>query len=591
MANEMKPRSHEVTDGNERAPARAMLRAVGMTDDDWGKTQVGVASSWNEVTPCNMPLDRLAKRAKEGVRGSGGFPFEFVTIAVSDGISMGHEGMRASLVSREVIADSVETVMHAERFDALVAFGRLRQEPARDDDGRRTAQRAVGVRLRRLDHAGAPQRARRSTSSACSRLSAPARRARSRVTSSVRSSGRRARPRARAQGCSPRTRWPSIGGGDRHVAARQCIAARCRPAPRRRRLCRGRSGDEPRSRLGIRPRQIMTKEAFENAIAVTNGARRIDERGAASPRDRERGQGRAVARRLQPGGVLASPHIADIKPGGRFHMADLDAVGGVPVVMKHLLDAGLLHGDCLTVTGKTMAENLAALDPPAPDGAWSHPLTAPIHTEGGLVILRGSLAPNGSVVKVAGLTQDQLHFDGHCSRVRRRGRRDGGDPRRPDRARHRARHPLRRPEGRAGHARDARGHRRAEGRGPRRATARSSPTAGSRVAHGASASATSRPRPSTAGRSRSSATATASSSTCTPRRSTSWSTTPSWPAGARSGSCPSRATRQACWRSSHGWSPEPRGRDHRGVSPGDLRDVCRRGVRSRPPRRCGSIAR
>src|SRR3981081_4324191 len=122
MASDMKPRSHEVTDGFERAPARAMLRAVGMTDADWDKPQVGVASSWNEVTPCNMPLDRLAKRSKVGVRDAGGFPVEFVTIAVSDGISMGHEGMRASLVSRVVIADSVETVMHAERFDALLAF-------------------------------------------------------------------------------------------------------------------------------------------------------------------------------------------------------------------------------------------------------------------------------------------------------------------------------------------------------------------------------------------------------------------------------------------------------------------------------------
>src|SRR5436305_7961167 len=118
----MKPRSHEVTDGFERAPARAMLRAIGMTDDDWDKSQVGVCSSWNEVTPCNMPLDRLAKRAKEGVRSAGAFPIEFMTIAVSDGISMGHEGMRASLVSREIIADSVETVMHAERFDAMVTL-------------------------------------------------------------------------------------------------------------------------------------------------------------------------------------------------------------------------------------------------------------------------------------------------------------------------------------------------------------------------------------------------------------------------------------------------------------------------------------
>src|SRR3954454_9167713 len=122
MPDPMKPRSYEVTDGDNRAPARAMLRAIGMTDDDWGKSQIGVCSSWNEVTPCNLPLDRLAKKAKEGVRAAGAFPIEFTTIAVSDGISMGHEGMRASLVSREVIADSVETVMHAERFDAMVTL-------------------------------------------------------------------------------------------------------------------------------------------------------------------------------------------------------------------------------------------------------------------------------------------------------------------------------------------------------------------------------------------------------------------------------------------------------------------------------------
>src|SRR5437762_13563864 len=122
MSNPMKPRSFEVTDGFERAPVRAMLRAIGMTDDDWDKPQVGVASSWNEVTPCNLPLDRLAKRGKDGIRQAGGFPIEFVTIAVSDGISMGHEGMRASLVSREIIADSVEVMMHAERLDGMVTF-------------------------------------------------------------------------------------------------------------------------------------------------------------------------------------------------------------------------------------------------------------------------------------------------------------------------------------------------------------------------------------------------------------------------------------------------------------------------------------
>ena len=265
----MKPRSYEVTDGFERAPARAMLRAIGMTDDDWDKPQVGVASSWNEVTPCNLPLDRLAKRAKEGVRAAGGFPIEFTTIAVSDGISMGHEGMRASLVSREVIADSVETVMHAERFDALGHLRRLRQVAARHAHGRGPAQPAVGVPLRRLDPARAAATARRSTS--C------------RVFEAVGASAagpidrRRAR-RDRAQrlpdrglaapACSPPTPWRRSA---RRSACR-CPARRRAPAVDRRRDDFAYASGEAVMRLlraGIRPRQIMTKEAFENAIAVT----------------------------------------------------------------------------------------------------------------------------------------------------------------------------------------------------------------------------------------------------------------------------------------------------------------------------------
>ena len=170
----MKPRSREVTDGYERAPARAMLRAIGMTDDDWDKPQVGVASSWNEVTPCNLPLDRLAKQAKEGVREAGGYPIEFVTIAVSDGISMGHEGMRASLVSREVIADSVETGDARRTFRRHGHLRRLRQVPARHAHGRRSGQPAGGVPLRRVDPAGPRDRtARLSTSPASSRRSEP----------------------------------------------------------------------------------------------------------------------------------------------------------------------------------------------------------------------------------------------------------------------------------------------------------------------------------------------------------------------------------------------------------------------------------
>ena len=155
----MKPRSHEVTDGPTRAPARAMLRAVGMGDGDWDKPQIGVASSWNEVTPCNLPR-RLARRAKDGVRGAGGFPFEFVTIAVSDGISMGHEGMRASLVSREVIADSVETVMHAERFDGMVTLAGCDKSLPGYAHGGGPPQPPERVPLRRLDPARAGSRDR-----------------------------------------------------------------------------------------------------------------------------------------------------------------------------------------------------------------------------------------------------------------------------------------------------------------------------------------------------------------------------------------------------------------------------------------------
>ena len=262
--------------------------------------------------------------------------------------------------------------------------------------------------------------------------------------------------------------------------------------------------------LGIRPRQIMTKEAFENAIAVTMALGGSTNAVLHLLAIANEARGRARARRLQRGGARASPHIADMKPHGRFHMVDLDAVGGVPVVMRHLLDAGLLHGDCLTVTGKTMAENLAALVPPEPDGAVVHPLSDPIHPEGGIVMLSGSLAPKGSVVKVAGIDARPAALRGTGPRVRRRGRRDGGDPRRTHRARRRRRHPLRRPQGRARDARDARGHRRDEGCRPRRRlrARHRRPVLGWHA--GASASATSRPRPSTAARSRSCATAIAS---------------------------------------------------------------------------------
>ncbi len=406
---DIKHRSREVTEGIERAPARAMLRAIGMTDDDWGKAQVGVCSSWNEVTPCNMPLGRLAKRAKDGVRAAGGFPIEFTTIAVSDGISMGHEGMHASLVSREVIADSVETVMHAERLDALVTLAGcdkslpgMLMAAARlnvpsifiyggsilpgQHDGRAldivSVFEAVGARAVGAigaDELDAIERNACPTEGSCAGM----------FTANTMAAI------SEALGMSlPGSASPAAVDGRRDDSAYASGEAVVHLLER-----------------GIRPRQILTKEAFENAIAVTmalggstNAVLHLLAIAFEAEVELELEDFNRVAARV--------PHIADTRPHGRYHMVDLDRVGGVPVVLKHLLDAGLLHGDCLTVTGQTMAENLDALAPPAPDGEVVHALSDPIHAIGGIAVLQGSLAPKGAVVKVAGI--DQLRFEGRA---------------------------------------------------------------------------------------------------------------------------------------------------------------------------------
>jgi dihydroxy-acid dehydratase len=402
-----RPRSTDVTEGFERAPARAMLRAVGMTEEDFGKPQIGVVSSWNEVTPCNLPLARLARLAKEGVRAAGAFPIEFTTIAVSDGISMGHEGMRASLVSREVIADSVETVMHAERFDAMVTFagcdkslpgmvmaaarldlptvfcyggtilpGRL---DGRDVDikdvfeavGARAAGTIDDARLHAVEAAACP------TEGSCGGM----------YTANTMAAAVEALGLALPGSASP----PAVD------ARRAALARAC--------------GETVVAALDadLRPRRILTKEALENAIAVvmavggsTNAVLHLlaiahEARVELTLDDFDR-----VGRRV--------PHVVDSRPHGRFLMTDIDAVGGIPVVMRMLLDAGLLHGDALTVTGRTLAENLDELGPPAPDGEVIHDLDHAIHADGGLAVLHGSLAPDGAVVKIAGL--DELRFQG-----------------------------------------------------------------------------------------------------------------------------------------------------------------------------------
>jgi dihydroxy-acid dehydratase len=411
---DIKPRSRTVTDGLEATAARGMLRAVGMGDEDFAKPQIGVASSWNEITPCNLSLDRLAKAVKNGVHAAGGYPLEFGTISVSDGISMGHVGMHYSLVSREIIADSVETVMEAERLDGSVLLAGcdkslpgMLMAAARLDlasvflyagsimpgsvDGKDVtiidAFEAVGACVRGLisrDEVDRIERAICPGEGACGGM----------YTANTMASA------AEALGMS-------IPGS----AAPPAV-------DRRRDGFAHRSGEAVVTMLkrGITARQIMTREAFENAIAVvmafggsTNAVLHLlaiaNEAGVELTMDDFARIGKKV------------PHLGDLKPFGRFVMNDVDKIGGVPVVMKALLDAGLIHGDCLTVTGRTVAENLADINPPDVDGKIIRALSEPIHPTGGITILHGSLAPEGAVVKSAGFDDTVIEgtarvFDG-----------------------------------------------------------------------------------------------------------------------------------------------------------------------------------
>jgi len=404
---DLKPRSRDVTDGMERAPNRAMLRAVGMTDDDWEKPQIGIASSWNEITPCNMSLKRLALKAKEGVFAAGGFPMEFGTISVSDGISMGHEGMRASLVSREVIADSVETVMHAERLDGSVTFAGcdkslpgMLMAAARLDLANVFVYAGSILPGRVGDHDVTIQDAFEGVG-AC---------ALGRITrAELDEIERQACPGEGAcGGMFTANTMASVG-----EALGMSLPGSAAPAAvdRRRDEYSFRSGEAVVEllRQGITARDIMTKHAFENAIAVvmalggsTNAVLHL----LAIAREAE------VELSIDDFNRVGdrTPHLADVKPFGRYVMNDIDRIGGVPVVMRELLEAGLLHGDALTVTGQTVAENLAELAPPEPDGKILHPVSAPIHPTGGLMILKGSLAPEGSVIKAASI--DKPVFEG-----------------------------------------------------------------------------------------------------------------------------------------------------------------------------------
>jgi dihydroxy-acid dehydratase len=396
-----------VTDGIHAAPARGMFRAVGMGDDDFAKPQIGVASSWNEITPCNLSLQRLAQAVKNGVHAAGGYPLEFGTISVSDGIAMGHEGMHFSLVSREVIADSVETVMMAERLDGSVLLAGcdkslpgMMMAAARLDlasvflyagsimpgqvDGRDVtiidAFEAVGACLAgkisreevdRIERAICPGEGACGGMYTANTMAAVA---------------------------------EAIGMSLPGSAAPPAV-------DRRRDGFAHRSGEAVVNLLreGITARQVMTMEAFENAITVvmalggsTNAVLHLLAMAREAEVDLTIGDFNRIGDRV--------PHLGDLKPFGRYVMNDVDKVGGIPVVMKALLDAGLMNGDALTVTGKTMAENLAELSPPSLDDDVLRSLDRPIHKTGGLTILTGSLAPEGAVVKSAGF--DDSTFTG-----------------------------------------------------------------------------------------------------------------------------------------------------------------------------------
>jgi len=399
----MKPRSGIVTDGLERAPNRGMLRAVGMGDDDWVKPQIGIASSWNEITPCNLSLDRLAKASKQGVIDAGGFPMQFGTISVSDGISMGHEGMHFSLVSREVIADSVETVMQAERFDGMVTFAGcdkslpgMMMAAARIDvasvfvyagstlpgslDGKDVtiidAFEAVGACARGLitkERVDQIERAICPGEGACG-------------------------------GMYTANTMASIG----EAIGLSLPGSAAPPAVDRRRdafAVKSGAAVVELIRQGITTRDILTKRAFENAITIlmalggsTNAVLHLLAIAHEAEVDLELHDFHRIGSKV--------PLLGDLKPFGRYVMSDMDKVGGVPVVLKALLDAGLLHGDVLTVTGKTMAENLAGINPPDVDGDILRAISTPLSTDVGITILGGSLAPEGAVSKTAGIGID-----------------------------------------------------------------------------------------------------------------------------------------------------------------------------------------
>ncbi|PWF87169.1 dihydroxy-acid dehydratase [Kocuria rosea] len=412
MSPDMKPRSRQVTDGIDATASRGMLRAVGMGDADWEKPQIGIASSWNEITPCNLSLDRLAQGCKEGVHAGGGYPLQFGTISVSDGISMGHVGMHFSLVSREVIADSVETVMQAERLDGSVLLA-----------GCDKSLPGMLMAAARLDlasvflYAGtiAPGWVKLTDGTEKDVTLIDAFEAVGACKAGL--MGRTDLDRIERAICPGEGACGGMYTANTMASVAEALgmslpgSAAPPSADRRRDQFAHRSGEAvvEMLRQGITARDVLTKEAFENAVTVlmalggsTNAVLHLLAIAHEAEVDLTLEDFNRIGDRV--------PHLADLKPFGRYVMNDVDRHGGIPVVMKALLDAGLLHGDALTVTGRTVAENLAALDPGPLDGDVIRRLDNPIHRTGGITVLHGSLAPEGAVVKSAGF--DAEVFEG-----------------------------------------------------------------------------------------------------------------------------------------------------------------------------------
>jgi len=403
--SQMKPRSGLVTDGLERAPARGMLRAVGMTDEDWVKPQIGIASSWNEITPCNLSLDRLAKASKQGVIDAGGFPMQFGTISVSDGISMGHEGMHYSLVSREVIADSVETVMQAERLDGMVTFaGCDKSLPGMMMAAARIDVASVFV------YAGStlPGNVDGQDVTIIDAFEAVGACARGLITQERVDQIERAicPGEGACGGMFTANTMATVG----EAIGLSLPGSAAPPAVDRRRdafaVASG-AAVVNMIKLGLTTRDILTKRAFENAITAvmavggsTNAVLHLLAIAHEAEVDLSLDDFHRIGSRV--------PLLGDLKPFGRYVMSDMDKVGGVPVILKALLDAGLLHGDVMTVTGKTMAENLAGINPPDVDGDILHAIATPLSTDVGITILGGSLASDGAVCKTAGIGIDSF---------------------------------------------------------------------------------------------------------------------------------------------------------------------------------------